>query len=326
MSDKGHRFRLAINYGVAVLGVVATYFSSFSIFPELWKQDTGLLARISLIYFFVFLVVMFLIWAWRIYETIKKEKYANVTDEIHQINHHVRNFISRYSDASSADNRSADEYELLIRAMRNDFTLILDRICILFSVITGTRCRAALKSFYSVQDVLYTYTLCRDQKSKDNHLALDLKRREINHDALLNNSEFSRMSDERATSWYFFSNNLTKDKNFHSTSLSAYDRKQGLNTYTPSRFAQLFEAPRWSLPYKSTVTCAIRHPATDDTKYKNPQLLGFLAIDSESRGVFNAEWDVNLLFSFADALFHPLNLYNTVERIGARAGATLRPS
>ena len=62
----------------------------------------------------------------------------------------------------------------------------------------------------------------------------------------------------------------------------------------------------WPLPYRSTLTCAIRHHAILGL-LEQPEAVGFLCVDSESRNVFEKRWDVELCFSIADALFHPID-------------------
>ena len=38
-------------------------------------------------------------------------------------------------------------------------------------------------------------------------------------------------------------------------------------------------------------------------------VLGFVTVDSESRRVFESWWDVPIVFSVADALYHPLKAF-----------------
>jgi hypothetical protein len=49
-------------------------------------------------------------------------------------------------------------------------------------------------------------------------------------------------------------------------------------------------------------------------------VLGFLTIDSESRGVFVDRWDVQIAFAMADALFHPLRRFVIAQNNAAQAG------
>lgn len=45
-------------------------------------------------------------------------------------------------------------------------------------------------------------------------------------------------------------------------------------------------------------------------------MLGFLTVDSESRGVFEERWDVQLMLAVADALYTPVRAYLDAQNRG----------
>jgi hypothetical protein len=88
----------------------------------------------------------------------------------------------------------------------------------------------------------------------------------------------------------------------------------------PAGFFQRIRGNKWPLPYKSTMTCAIRQGTFDRADDVEQLVLGFLTIDSESRGVFVDRWDVQIAFAMADALFHPLRRFVIAQNNAAQAG------
>lgn len=319
--DSGHRLKLTIYAVVGLLGSVATYFASFDIFAIMFRGQ-GVLATISFVYFFLFLTIIFIIWAYRTFETIRKEKYANIASDVHQINHLIRNFISKYSDSDQSP-ATAREYTDHLRAMRDDLKDVCDRIANLFSMITSTSCRCAIKSFYNIGDNLYLYALCRDRKSNNAVFELDLRRRRENHDPLLANNAFARVSRGENGRWHFMSANVQTESNAHFTSISAYQNL--VENRRPQRFLERLFENSPGLPYKALMACAVRQGPIDGIGDNRSELRGIVLVDSESRGVFVERWDIQLLFSFADALYHPLTIYRETEETAAAAGASLQP-
>lgn len=191
------------------------------------------------------------------------------------------------------------EYENFSNQCKIIIGRILDHFNGIFTSITETRCRSCIKLLYTT-DQMYVYTLARDQGSHQSCSQLDTKRVRGNHDPLKDNPQFARLFSDAEDVWHFISNDLTKDHAFHSTSMSAYKPERA------HRFPAMLGA--WPLPYRSAITAAIRQ-GPFDLCHERSEVLGFLSVDSESRGVFEERWDVEILFAVADALYHPLRSY-----------------
>ncbi|KEO56662.1 hypothetical protein SMB34_18795 [Thalassospira permensis NBRC 106175] len=48
---------------------------------------------------------------------------------------------------------------------------------------------------------------------------------------------------------------------------------------------------------------------------RDSEVLGFLTVDSESRGVFIEKWDTQIVFAVADAIFTPLKQVIKIQAI-----------
>lgn len=306
---------------VASGGFVAAYFSGFDLFQRLFEEGTAPF-WVVLIYLMVLITMILVVCLIKIFQTVKKEKYANITDGIHQIEHLCRDFITFAEECKpeEPDSRSMNNY---LANLNEILIAILDNVASVYMMLTGTNCRACIKKFYVHNDCIHFFTLARDKKSKSRWGELDFERRSRNHDSLDKNTAFSEIFSANSQKWHFFCNDITKEKSFRFTSKSAYNRFSD-DTYQGSFLERLFRPP-WHLPYRSTLACAIRQGRLGYSDTREPILVGILAVDSESRGVFNNRWDIQLLFSFADALYHPIRVYGEAEVAADRVGATMRP-
>jgi hypothetical protein len=259
---------------------------------------------------------------YRVVATIRKEKYANITPHIHDVNHGIRDLLTFMEQQIPTSVTTTGEFELFQPLFRNRLIDILTHIAHMFSVITGTKCRACLKTMFTHQGVIYMQTLARDKRSDGINFNRDEKRRDDLMDPIARNSEFLRMvkiEKDGPGIWHFFCNDLPSNKNFQSTSFDAYDPGKQNPT----------------LPYGSTICCAIGQAPRPGIKGivggtgESTIVIGFLAVDSESRGVFRERWDVELLYSFSDAFVWPLKRYIDAFRkvtSSSNAGRTSPPA
>lgn len=88
----------------------------------------------------------------------------------------------------------------------------------------------------------------------------------------------------------------------------------------------------WPLPYRSTIACTICQSPGPFVSTPKTVVLGFVTVDSESRGVFSERWDVPLVAALANALYHPLkklielqNEMNHMARFKTKNGASVEP-
>jgi predicted SnoaL-like aldol condensation-catalyzing enzyme len=318
-------------FALGIFGAVSSYISGFGPFIDLFQKNHAVVAAIGYIILLSTIIICAAIF--REWQVSRKEKYANITQKLHNISHDIRDIhILIGTDAPTPTcTRDIDAYKRFNDVCIPKFQNVLDDIAGLFEMITGTRCRATVKIVAAHHDSnLYVDTLVRDSNSHKRWGEMDTWRFENNKDPLSQNQQFARMFKEGVFDWHYFSNDLTKaSEEFTTTSLSSYrhngapeasdhdirPKRKGLR----DRFTLMWRDDEWDLPYKSTITCAIRR-ATNDTSNKvsaagsENSTVGFLAIDSESRKVFNENWDVQLCFAFADALFVPLSKFTRIMR------------
>ncbi|MCB1495655.1 MAG: hypothetical protein KDJ86_07715 [Bauldia sp.] len=301
---------------VAVGGYLLTALTAFQIVDYFVGEAN---AKSNFAYYFVFIVISIgvLLLSMRVIFNSKKEKYANIVSDTHQIQHEIRN-LTTFLRRIKIGNGNINEVEIIAETIRRDLQKILDRVSSVFSILTSTNCRASLKVLSEKQGVMYVVVYARDSKTQSRVKELDQLRESENCDPLKKNSGFYTMFQKKYKIWHYFNNNLPMDKELRSTSKDAYDGSFASDVYTPSWWGRM-TASHWVLPYRSTVSAAIRLGDADGDDVL-PDVIGFLAVDSESRNVFNRRRDVDLVFSVADALYHPLNEILSIERAAAAAG------
>ncbi len=319
----GQRLKNAIALLIGVIGVVTAFFSSFDIFNRL-VSNTEIIGIIAIAYILLLSVVILSAFIVRHFQTSRKEKYANIAKEVHHVHHLIRNFHTFYVRNQPAPGDSRTAHDTFIANCRKQLIEILDHIAIIFRSLTSTSCRAAIKAFYEFNNEFYLHTLCRDSRSMEACMELDNWRVSRNHDPLRNNTKFERIFDPNNHQWHFMSNNIPNEKNFSFTSRTAYQRDYGVTVVSRGLFDRLFKDD-WKVPYRSAITCAIRQGAFQLCPNFQQKVNGFLTIDSESRNVFVEQWDVDLMFSFADPLFHVLERVFNAQDAAIKAGVDLTP-
>ena len=180
----------------------------------------------------------------------------------------------------------------------------------IFRSLTSTNCRSSIKLTYEHNQELYFYTYARDHASSGRYRDSDRKRIRENHDPLNSNKRFAELFSPKEANWHYFSNNLSKDSEFQTTSMTAYKPELILGLNSHRRRFSMFN---WPLPYRSTISCVIRQGSCNLMEERNSEVLGFLTVDSESRGVFIEKWDTQIVFSLADAIFVPLKQITRIQ-------------
>jgi hypothetical protein len=254
--------------------------------------------------------------AYRQWNTIRKEKYANITPIIHQLLHQIRD-INTVLQANQCRSLSQTEYKHVFDVCKLMFGRVLDQVNAIFTSITSTHCRTSIKLLYPVEGKIYIVTFSRNQGAKQAWMQLDKNRFELRHDPLVDNPQFFSISSDTNQSWYYICNDLPRDPSFLCTSVTAYKPEHATRAVPPPG-----KRPEWPLPYKSTIACVIRQAPVDVDGDIPSEVIGFLTVDSESRGVFSERWDVPLMLGIADALFTPLQGYLSAQN---RAESTYLP-
>lgn len=312
------RFKHYIGWLVGVIGFVLSLLVGFELINQ-YVVDQNVKGIIASIYAFSITGILLVAAAWREYQTIRKERYANITPYLHQAFHELRNIESYLELRSPAENASANEHEQHVSHIRAMLRDVLDRMVLVFVSLTSTYCRASIKLTYERNGHLYFYTLVRDKGSEQKLRELDRKRVRDNHDQMNGNRQFARLFSDEEECWHFISNDLTTEAGFTTTSMTAYNPSFA-HSINPKGLWDRIRNNSWSLPYKSTIACAVRQGRFDQADNIDQVVLGFLTIDSESRGVFDERWDTQIMFALADALYHPLRRFVIAQNRAAAAG------
>ncbi len=272
---------------------------SLNTFIRLSKNtfETTLALTIS----FEFILLLFLLVIREVIST-RKEKYANITEKHHFCFHTTRNietFLNEIDSASLTD----DDKKRIFTTTVNEYIKILDNMATIFSMLTGTRCRAAIKTIYERNSKLFVRTLARDNVSYEYNYNYDKERYDDDKDAIEENEDFELLYDEQQPGQsYFFCNNLIRRLRYKSSSFKLYG--------APSEeigWLDCLYCKGWTLPYRSTIVWPIQQRKDIHFTFNEIGCIGFLAVDSESREVFNKNWDTWIGAGIADALFHPIN-------------------
>lgn len=312
MDDLRLRLRMFGGWLLGAVGVVLASISGWDL-VDAWDFNQTTASYIANGYLLGLVTVAFGFMAFRQYQTIRKEKYANITSHLHSINHILRDlqtFLDEQRPSEGATREQALSYR---REAKRKFVQVLEELANIFRTITSTHCRASIKLLYAGDDAdeLYFWTYARDPRSEEECRDRDQRRVRTNHDALNKNKRFAQLFSADESLWHYMCNNLASDASFSTTSMTAY--KPDHADSIPNGFRALFSR-RWPLPYRSTLSCAIRQGSFDLHEERQSQVIGFLTVDSESRGVFVEKWDKQLIFSVADALFRPLYWLNDVNQ------------
>jgi hypothetical protein len=231
----------------------------------------------------------------------RKERYANIFDRVDAVTATLRDLTTYLDEISIHDEANKEQIRIDVR---NELSSALDNIGELFSMVTGTTCRVAIKCCFFENDDVYVYTITRDGRSNKLNYKKDRQRFESRSDSIGDNEDFFSIfyNDTR----YYIENNLANKRNYANSSFAQYGEP-------PERiglFGGILNASiRWPLPYKSTMVFAIEQLAAENLSFEELGCIGFLAIDSAFGNVFKPRFDGPLGASLANAFFSPLIRY-----------------
>jgi len=182
---------------------------------------------------------------------------------------------------------------------------IVNRLAAAFSLITGTKCSACIKTYIDGpgEERPRVATLCRDDASLEREQGPSPLEAWIQY--LQNPETVSHWIDENTAYRQFFgrestpqrcyfSNDLPAEPHYHNTSFKIYGDP-------PEPDDPTIREHHWPLPYKSTIVAPIGRLTIPGNHY---DLVGFLAVDSRSRDVFSKQYDIDLTLGVADSLFN----------------------
>jgi hypothetical protein len=316
----GHAVRLVLEGAAAV----AAWLGGFELLRYLFSSHSAPIAE----YYGLLSILLFTGFAGlRLYQTMRKERYANVAPELHNIQHSIRDIYSFILFNRPAPTSTEVEVERFCENIKDKLEGVLSELQLLFTSITATHCRTSLKAVYRLDEEYYYYTVARDRGTGQQLRRMDNKRVETNHDPLSKNKQFSRLFDDDNEIWHYISDDLTCDSEFTSTSFTAYDHEWAERSGSSLARSMPWKKTRqrWPLPYRSTIACIIRQAPANGIPETKTVALGFLTVDSESRGVFEERWDVQIMFSVADALYHLLREYLEIQNQARTPPALPKP-
>ncbi|WP_269386670.1 hypothetical protein [Hoeflea alexandrii] len=302
MFDILRRAKNAIFLFFGIIGGMATYFATFDPIQKL-LEDHVAVSTLAAIYLGLLICSIVIFFVFREYQTSRKEKYANIANSLHVINHNIRdlNYIQNKHIKSKSD------LELTINQQRSKIVDILDGIALVFHTITGTKCRSSIKIISAIEETEYVVTIARN-KSEDEILKnFDKKRRKALVDPLSENEKYKQLISPDKEKWHIYCPSVANAPN--STSFTAYMEKEKDVRPPTGWFSSVYNRdPR---PYRSFMTCVIRasNSGTPDGEQK---IIGFLSVDSEATDAFVERWDAQLLYSFADSMAYALDKYQVM--------------
>lgn len=246
--------------------------------------------------------------------TSRKEKYANITNQVHSCIHKSRDLNSYVEERlACVDRDQAVNFEDTKSQFNNALISIMDDFVKIFSMLTGTKCRACIKSIYELEGELYVFVSARDSTSAEKCRKSDQKRQRENKDKLFNNLDFRYLYNNKPECrGYYICNDLTLLVGYQSTSLEGGEIDH-INVRLYNNLPIFGSKRWWPLSYRSTIVWPVQQRGALSLSIQDKACKAFLAIDSESRNVFIERWDSQIGASIADALFHPLKNYGMLE-------------
>lgn len=206
----------------------------------------------------------------------RKSRYAEAIENLHACSHKLR-------DAADAIKSNNDE--LAFESIKESLIPFASA----FSLITGTHCRACIKSIvredkeYGSNPDISTETFCRSETS-----SADMPK---NKALIQSNSDFIDLFSYKKTS--HFSNDLSKDNPYLNS-----------NWPTDSEERKKFIKHK-QYPYISTIVWPIR----SRTGEGNPLVIAFLCVDSKITNIFDRRYDIEMGAIIADTLYTILSEY-----------------
>jgi hypothetical protein len=241
------------------------------------------------------------------YSTSRKEKYANISEKYNSISVKLRDIHVHLAEMfHTSQNRIVLEKSLILATAH--LASAMDQIAALYSMITGTRCRSAIKVVQRDGENIWVHALVRDEISASENLISDKERNEKRFDRIEANADFNLLFDPTKRDQGFYLNNDLTQGDIKNSSKSYYLAKASAENDYDS-----VKRVGWPLPYRSTIVWPIRVMPNQSFGFSEVDCLGFLAIDSESRNVFDERWDAQIGGSVANYLYSVLTIYSIIE-------------
>jgi hypothetical protein len=252
------------------------------------------------------LVIALVLWvAVREFYLARKQKYANATHGIYSVSSRFAVLNEYLVDAlRRAQTGGALSMKDVEKTFSDSMQGICDETANLFSLLSGTNCRAAVKvpAFDTTgTGEAWAVTVARDTNSAQANRQMDASREKGRTDRIGLNEDFSLLFDEgRPDQGYYCCNNMPAkfaSGDLKSTSVEVF-RKAARDAGKKDK------VHHYPLPYRSTMVWPVRFIG-EVTRFH-----AFLAVDSESRRVFYETWDSKLGGSIAQQANISFRIFN----------------
>lgn len=271
------------SHAAYVTGVLGAAF--FATAPEKaeWSHRVALGAIAS------YFVILLLFLGWFIHTYSRKARYAEAMRLVHSAVHDVRD-IAGYLERCV---RRTDAFSPAV--LKHALQGCLDAAAMAFSMVTGARCRVCIKVVGGTSaSTAYVTTACRDKLSEQDQICRARDEKEGASHLISKNSDFNFLV--HGGNSYYLNGDIQGSHGYMNTSKSHYKDK---------------------LPYRSTIVLPIRRTfavSSNTTTIQEPEVVGFLCIDSHSRFSFTEKYDVQMGAILADALCPILEWWIRLER------------
>lgn len=226
-----------------------------------------------------------------------RQRYSEALMHLHYAVHIVRDYCAKNA-------HSREETERVI-------VELLDSCSRVFGIITRKNTLCSIKK-YNTSDNTVQYYLHDQLADRKNGIDKNIK---IPSDQFASVTYFLEKSKgARRYCRQNVQSDFRHNRYFHPSLLGA----DGPRNY--NNFRQKYQD--WPLHFSSTLVVPIRYISEDDAGELIDNILGFLCVDSESRGVFNEQYDSEIAATYADLIHLLLTLLtrdmgNVRDNLGA---------
>ncbi len=223
--------------------------------------------------FALYIIILGGLLSWREFAYSRKARYAEAMASMHQAVHSLR-------DASESIEQGNKD------SARKEICQTLSDVQQAFSLISGVSCRACIKTL--------AYDTGENKASTDTFLrakGTTVKAGKDDEARIDKNTDFKMLFEYKMP--VYFSNNLGKENPYLNSNWP--DDNDERNSFLKLR----------KYDYISTIVWPIRAKEHDE----HPEIIGFLCVDSRTRGAFSRRYDIDTGAIIADTLYQILKRY-----------------
>lgn len=240
------------------IGLILAFIALFKLNP-----DEITVAVIWIYGLYILILAFFLVL--REFTYSRKARYAESISLIHQVSHKLRD---GYDMLENSESQSCSD------ALRD----ALSSFSTAFSIVTGTNCRASIKTIVKGKNsgIFYAQDMCNSNNGFEGA---------GKKNSIQDNTDFKYLFNHEGN--YYFCNDLTNESGYINSNWPCVDSER--KTFLKNKDNN----------YRSSIVWPIRGKTTEE----KPSVLGFLCIDSKSKGVFSRRYDIDFGAIVADTLY-----------------------